>query len=74
MGAPHQVRIARRTEESNASLAQQTELGWALPHEHHYQMASRFAWSWKLMEGGYPVILVFWDSSALPPPKRTAGA
>ena len=28
-------------------------------HEHHYQMTNRFAWSWKLTELGYPVILVY---------------
>ena len=36
-----------------------TELKWALSHEHRYQMANRFAWSWKLTQLGYPVILVY---------------
>ena len=46
-------------EEANSGLADWTELDWALSHEHRYQMANRFAWSWKLTELGYPVILVY---------------
>ena len=45
--------------EANAVLADQTRIHWALSHEHRYQMANRFAWSWKLTELGYPVILVY---------------
>ena len=56
---PNQGRIARSIEEANAALAHHTELDWALSHEHRYQMANRFAWSWKLTEFGYPVILVY---------------
>ena len=46
-------------EETNTALAYQTGLDWALSHEHRYQMANRFAWSYKLMELGYSVILVY---------------
>ena len=52
-------RIAECIEEANAALADWTGLYWALSHEHGYQMANRFAWSWKLTELGYPVILVY---------------
>ncbi len=52
-------RIVQCIEEANAGLADWTDLDWALSHEHHYQMANRFAWSWKLVELGYPVILVY---------------
>ena len=55
----NRARIAECIEEANAALADQTGLGWALSHEHRYQMSNRFAWSWKLMELGYPVILVY---------------
>lgn len=51
--------IAERIEEANISLANQTGFNWGLSHEHHYQMSNRFAWSWKLTELGYPVILVY---------------
>lgn len=52
-------RIAKCIGEANVSLANQTELDWALSHEHRYQMANRFAWSWRLTKLGYPVILVY---------------
>ena len=55
----NRTRIAECIEETNAELAEQTGLHWALSHEHRYQMANRFAWSWKLTELGYPVILVY---------------
>ena len=56
---PNCERIAERIEEANGRLADWTELRWALSHEHRYQMANRFAWSWKLTELGDPVILVY---------------
>ena len=52
-------RIAQCIEEANAALADWTDLSWALSHEHRYQMANRFAWSWKLTELGYPVVLIY---------------
>ena len=55
----NRARIAESLEEANAALADQTGLDWALSHEHRYQMANRFAWSWKLTELGYPVILIY---------------
>jgi hypothetical protein len=33
--------------------------GWNLSCDSHYQMSNRFAWSWKLTELGFPVILVY---------------
>ena len=42
-------RIAECIEEANVALANQTGLEWALSHNHRYQMANRFAWSWKLI-------------------------
>ena len=58
-GSPNRERIAGCIEKANISLANQTELDWALSHEHRYQMANHFAWSWKLTQLGYPVILVY---------------
>ena len=55
----NRVRIAECIEEANAALEAWTGLHWALSHEHRYQMANRFAWSWKLTELGYPVILIY---------------
>ena len=52
-------RIAQCIEEANVSLSNQTKVDWALSHEYRYQMANRFAWSWRLTQLGYPVILVY---------------
>ena len=56
---PNRSRIAECIEEANISLANQTGLVWALSPDHRYQIANRFAWSWKLTELGYPVVLVY---------------
>ena len=55
----NRARIAECIEEANAALEARTDLHWALSHEHRYQMANRFAWSWKLTDLHYPVILVY---------------
>ena len=57
--SPNRAQIAECIEEVNVALTDRTELDWALSHEHRYQMSNRFAWSWKLTELGYPVILVY---------------
>ena len=36
-------RIAECIKEANCGLADWTDIGWALSHEHRYQMANRFA-------------------------------
>ena len=59
MALSGRMRVCGSTEEANAALADWTDLNWALSHEHRYQMANRFAWSWKLTELGYPVVLVY---------------
>ena len=51
--------IAAAIQEANTALYGQTDLSWALSHECRYQMSNRFAWSWKLAQLGYPVILVY---------------
>lgn len=58
-GPRNRARIAKCIKEANAALKSWTNLNWALSHEHRYQMANRFAWSWKLADLGYPVILVY---------------
>ncbi len=45
--------------ETSDSLSAETGYQWALSLEKNYQMANRFAWSWKLTELGIPVILVY---------------
>jgi hypothetical protein len=53
------VRIGACLEEASIALAGETGQPWALSRDHHYQMANRFAWSWKLAELGIPVVLVY---------------
>jgi hypothetical protein len=50
--------IARAFAEANAGL--NTVLpGWSLSRDASYQLANRFAWSWKLAALGVPVVLVY---------------
>jgi len=32
---------------------------WEISRDSHYQMSNRFAWSWKLTQLGFPVILIY---------------
>lgn len=61
VGGSHRnrARISECIAETNSELEDQTGLDWALSSEHRYQMANRFAWSRKLTELGYPVILIY---------------
>ena len=52
-------RIGAAIQEANVSLMDQTERVWSLQRDQCYQMSNRFAWSWKLTELGYSVILVY---------------
>ena len=46
-------------EEANARLSKLTGGSWRLSAEHHFQLANRFAWSWKLATFGVPVVLLY---------------
>ena len=52
-------RIGECIEEVNVIMSAQTKPGWALSHKCRYQIANRFAWSSRLTELGYHVILVY---------------
>ena len=52
-------RIGECILEANSGLAKYTGLNWELSRDRCYQMSNRFAWSWKLTELGFPVILVY---------------
>ncbi len=64
-GAPrdsfrNHARIGKAIEEANEGLSGLTNGGtWALSRDSCYQMANRFAWAWKLVDFGVPVILVY---------------
>jgi hypothetical protein len=40
-------------------LEQATSLRIRISRDSHYQMSNRFAWSWKLTELGFPVVLIY---------------
>ena len=51
------IRAAIRT--ANDALESITRGDWNLSKDHHYQVANRFAWSWKLASLGIPVVLMY---------------
>ena len=61
--SPNQLRnhqqIGKCIQEASFSLASFTGLPWKLSRDRCYQMSNRIAWSRKLTELGYPVILVY---------------
>ena len=52
-------RIGECILEANSALTRHTGLSWTLSRDHCYQMSNRFAWSWKLTELGFSVVLVY---------------
>lgn len=56
----HNIRsIGAAIREANAALASITRGNWDLSKDHHYQIANRFAWSWKLASMGIPIVLMY---------------
>jgi len=53
------LKIGEAIQEASNALTAATQLPWGLSRDSHYQMANRFAWSWKLTERGIPVVLVY---------------
>ena len=51
--------IESALEEANAGLSKLTGGSWCLSAKHHFQLANRFAWSWKLAAFGVPVVLLY---------------
>ena len=56
--ANHQ-RIGEAIRQANAGLRGATGESWNLSRDHHYQLANRFAWTWKLTMRGVPTVLVY---------------
>lgn len=52
------VQIRSAVEEANAAL-RKLDSRWCLSCDSHYQLANRFAWSWKLASLGIPVVLAY---------------
>lgn len=53
------AKIGESIAEANEGLQNQTSLSWGLSRDTHYQISNRFAWSWKLLQLGVPIILVY---------------
>lgn len=53
------ISIGGCIEEAGLELTAATGLPWCLSRDQRYQMANRFAWSWKLKSMGIPVVLVY---------------
>jgi hypothetical protein len=56
--ANHQ-RIGAAIQVANNGLEAATGLIWRLSRDSHYQLANRFAWSWKIASLGIPVALLY---------------
>jgi hypothetical protein len=50
--------IGRAIVEASTEL-NKTMAGWKLSRDSHYQLANRFAWSWKIASMSVPVVLVY---------------
>lgn len=51
--------IGASIETARKGLEHSTSLQWHISRDSHYQMSNRFAWSWKLVEQGIPVVLIY---------------
>ncbi len=58
-GWKNHKRIGSAIKQANAGLGRATGGSWGLSRDDHYQLANRFAWSWKLALLGVPVVLVY---------------
>ena len=52
-------RIGEAIDAANTGLRVATEEEWNLARDDHYQVSNRFAWAWKLVDLGIPVVLVY---------------
>lgn len=52
-------RIGEAIQSAQVGLREATGMPWGISRDTHYQMSNRFAWSWKLTEIKYPVVLVY---------------
>ncbi len=58
-GPANRKRIEGALAQANTGLRNATGGSWRLSVEHRYQIANRFAWSWKLAQLGVPVVLLY---------------
>jgi hypothetical protein len=53
------VKIGRAIADAAAYMQVETKLPWAISRDNRYQLSNRFAWAWKVVHLGRPVILVY---------------
>lgn len=58
-GRRNHTHIAACMQEANLALSKETGLTWSLSRDRNYQMSNRFAWAWRLLSLGKPVILIY---------------
>ena len=58
-GWKNHARIGSAIEEANTGLRRVAGGTWQLSRDERYQLANRFAWSWKLASLGVPVVLIY---------------
>lgn len=58
-GWKNHERIGSAIDEANTEFQHITGGHWSLSIDNHYQLANRFAWSWKLASLGIPIVLVY---------------
>ena len=52
-------RIGRCIDEASSAMGAEAGSIWGISRDSHYQLSNRFAWSWKLTQLGYPVVLMY---------------
>ena len=52
-------RIGAAIDSARAGFSMATGTPWGISRDTHFQISNRFAYSWKLSEFGYPVVLVY---------------
>jgi hypothetical protein len=57
-GKKNHEQTGRAITEANTALSRLCD-DWGISRDSHYQLANRFAWSWKVASLGVPVILVY---------------
>ncbi len=58
-GWKNHERIGSAIEQARAGFRRDAGGSWRIARDSHYQLANRFAWSWKLTSLGVPVVLVY---------------
>ena len=58
-GRKNHQRIGAAINQANTGLGLATGGSWGLSRDDRYQLANRFAWSWKLVMLGVPVVMIY---------------